>query len=226
MAQVFVFADESGNFDFRSHLKHDGPTRYFSVGTLVMTDENAVRLLKHDLDRLRFDLSAAGHDLAQGFHASEDEQAVRDKVYELLCRHPVRFDATILEKAKAQPQVRADHPTFYKYAWFYHFRMLAQRVLRQGDQLVVVSASIGTKKMKTAFRVAVEDVVRQCCDWRINRKVLFWDMASEPCLQAADYGLWAVSRSWERGDDRALLQIPGKVSSQYDLWARGKKLHY
>lgn len=51
-------------------------------------------------------------------------------------------------------------------------------------------------------------------------------MGTEPCLQAADYGLWAVARYWENGDDRALSQIPGKVASQFDLWRNGKTFYY
>lgn len=224
--KVFVYADESGNFDFRNHLKHTSATRFFSVGTMVMFDEPPVELLNEDLSRLRRDLTHKGYDLASGFHASEDKQMVRDAVFDLINKHPVRYDVTLLEKAKAQPQTRVTDAVFYKYAWFFHFKMLAQRLLRPGDDLLVVAASIGTKKMRAAFRTAVEDVVQQCCDWRISRRVAFWDMGTDPALQAADYGLWAVSRHWEKGDNRALLQIPGKVASQYDLWERGKRYYY
>jgi hypothetical protein len=226
--KVYLFTDESGNFDFRSPTEHPGgPTRYFSVGTMMMTDETAVELLRADVARLREDLTREGHDLLpEGFHATEDKQVVRDAMYAVIAKHPVRFDSTLLEKAKAQPQTRVDNATFYQYAWYYHFKMLAQYELRAGDELMIVAASLGTKKFQSAFRLAVKNVVTQCCPWHITRHVAFWDMASDSCLQVADYGLWAVSRHWERGDNRALLQIPGKVATQYDLWDRGKTYYY
>jgi hypothetical protein len=55
--------------------------------------------------------------------------------------------------------------------------------------------------------------------------VAFWPSFSDPCLQAADYGLWAVCRYCERGDDRSRKLIQHLVASEYDLWAT-ETTHY
>lgn len=56
------------------------------------------------------------------FHASEDKQNVRDKVFALSNHFDFQIQATIMEKSKAMPQVRVTEERFYKYAWFYHMR--------------------------------------------------------------------------------------------------------
>lgn len=91
-----IYADEAGNFDFSTKR---GATRFFIL-TTVTIDDHRIEL---DLLDLRRDLAWSGIDLAREFHATEDKQLVRDRVFEVLSRHDFRVDATVLEKAKAQP---------------------------------------------------------------------------------------------------------------------------
>ncbi len=69
---VNLFCDASGNLDF-------GPkgTRYFCVGTQATRDPAA---LERALGALRYELLAGGVEL-EAFHAAEDRQAVRDRVF-------------------------------------------------------------------------------------------------------------------------------------------------
>ena len=78
-------------------------------------------------------------------HATEDQQAVRDRVYATLATHEFRVDATVFDKPKVRPQLRESEATFYKHAWFYHLKHLAPLVAQAGDELVVVAAALGTK---------------------------------------------------------------------------------
>ena len=132
----------------------------------------------------------------------------------------------MLEKAKAQPQTRTSDPRFYQYAWFYHFKHFSSRYFNPGDELTVVSASLGTKKMHSAFRTSVQDVVNQCCSYRVKRDFGFWPAASDPCLQAADYALWAVMRDFEHGDSQGRDALGDRIRSVFDLWAWGRRYHY
>ena len=226
MTRRFLFGDESGNFDFRSHLQHQGASRYFSVGTVTIDGEDAVHDLVVDLNRLRFRLLQNGVKLGDFFHASEDTEAVRHAVLEVLATHDFRVDVTILEKSKALPRIRTSDPQFFKYAWFYHFKYISGQLFVPGHELTVVSAVLGgTRKMKAAMRQSVEDVVAQCCHWDVPRTFGFWPTATDPCLQAADYALWAVMRDFERDDSVWRDHISDKVKSSYDLWKVGK-VHY
>lgn len=155
MTRLFVYADESGNFDFS---RHPGASRYFILTTVTVTNHD----IAHDLLDLRRSLAWEGVDLRQHFRATEEKQAVRDRVFGIMGTHDFRVDATILEKSKTEPRVRRTPERFYKTAWFYHMRHLAPQIATSADQLVVVAASIGESRRKQeAFFGAVTEVMRQ-----------------------------------------------------------------
>lgn len=222
MARIFLFSDEAGNFDFS---RKSGASTYFAIGTLALRDDQPSQL-RAALLGLRQRLAWNGHGLDSSFHATEDRQAVRDAVFPLLSAHPGRYDVTLLEKSKAKPHVRNAEPTFYKYAMFYHLKHVIQRVARADDELMMVASELGTKRKRSAYRGALEDVVAQL-SWHLgDHRIAFWSCQSDPCLQAADYALWAVQRKWERNDDRSEKLIAHKVVSQYDLWSTGSHHYY
>lgn len=214
----YVFADEAGNFDFS---RGPGASRYFILSTVTLDDcAVGTKLLE-----LRRDMAWRGRSLDGELHAAKDAQAVRDEVFALLRDVPFRLDATILEKAKAQPQTRGTDERFYKYAWFFHFQYVAPRILAAHDELFLSAAMLGTRGRAAAFRTAVEGVVRQCSP-TVQHRVAFWSAASDPCLQVADYCTWAVQRKWEGGDARSYELIKDKVGSEFDLWQWGRKTYY
>lgn len=214
MPNKFVFADEAGNLDFSSRL---GAGRYFVLTTLVATDCR----IGEALMQLRRDLVWEGHPVNDGFHASEDAQAVRDRVFELLSNHAFRIDATIFEKSKAMSHLAQDETLFYKTAWYYHFRHVAPKAIQAGDEVQIVSASLGTKKKRSNFRLAVEEVATQVLPRGVKSRVGYWSASSDPCLQAADYCCWAIQRKWERNDTRSHSIIADKIESEFDIWANG-----
>ena len=226
MAHKYLFADESGNFDFKDHTKNRGATQYFAVGTILFEEETHRVALQRDLHDLRYEMIHNGLPLKGAFHATEDKQAVRDGVFEVLARHKFIVDVTILEKAKSQPHIRRSDEHFYKHAWFYHLKYFADRSFQPDDDLTVICSTLGTKKRQRLFREAVEDVVTQCCDIRVKRRVVAHPCATDVCLQAADYALWAVMRDVEQGDDRSRRLIEDKIRSSFQLFARGNRYYY
>jgi hypothetical protein len=79
--------------------------------------------LRTALSVLRDELAWRSHGLDSSFHATTDQQYVRDRVFEVLSHLNFRFDVTLLEKRKAQPQLRTDEPTLFKYAWYFHLKL-------------------------------------------------------------------------------------------------------
>jgi hypothetical protein len=216
---VRLFADETGNFDFS---RRNGATRYFGVGTLLIS-ETASNALSGELSGLRYELTKQGLSDGRCFHASTDLQEVRNQVFDVLMGHDFEFDVTMLEKSKALPRIRRDEPTFFKYAWYYHFKYQAPRLRR--DELIVVAADLNIKKQRSGFQAAIGDVVAQCMPGQ-RHHVGFWSSDSEPGLQAADYCLWAISRKYERNDDRSYKIIKKRVRSDFDLFRSGQTHHY
>lgn len=216
--RVFVFADEAGNFDFR---RAHGATTYFILTTVTMTDCSPGDALLE----LRRQLAWEGLRLTPDFHATEESQAVRHRVFAALEPLDFRIDATIFEKPKAMPKLQSNHDYFYKLAWFEHFKHVGPRIDGLGGEMLVVAASIGTKKKQAILHAAVDDVVDQVAPWKEFRTA-FWTAPSDPCLWVADHCCWAIQRKWERGDTAAYDRIKGKIESEFDIFARSKTTYY
>ena len=218
MPRKYVFADECGNFDFSAK---PGATRYFVLVTVTVDSCTVGQQL---LD-LRRDLAFQGFGLDREFHAAHDPKLMRDKVFAAIATSLMRIDAVILEKSKAHPSVRVTDERFYKTAWYQHMKYVAPQIAASTDDLLVVSASIGSRSKKSAFHAAVTDVIRQVSP-TAKARVASWNAASDPCLQVADYCGWAIQRKWETGDLQGYDWIKPFVKTEFDLFALGTKKYY
>lgn len=218
MMRKYIYADESGNFDFS---RKPSATRYFILTTVMMEDH----AIAAELFQLRRELVWNGFNIRTGFHATEDKQFVRNEVFNVLAKYPFRIDTTILDKPKAQPQLRTSEMRFYKYAWYFHMKYVAPRVATTQDEMLVVAASLGTKQKATAFQNAVQDVMDQTSPTSALETAI-WPAASDPCLQVADYCSWAIQRKWESGDDRSYHLISDKIMTEFDVFRSGRTDYY
>lgn len=217
MARLYIFADEAGDFEFS---RRQNVSRYFILCTVTMHSCH----LAEELLSLRRQLAWDGFALGEYFHATTDKQPARDKVFDLITNHDFSVQATIMEKSKAQAQVRISRPRFYKYGWYYHFRHGTQPLIKTIPELLVTTASIGTKKERASFARAVNEVMCQTVvmDWKTD----FCPASADPCLQVADYCAWAIQRKWERKDLRSYELISDRVTYEFDLWSHGDTHHY
>jgi len=203
MPYRYVFADEAGDFTFK---KIKGASKYFVLCTLSTDDCS----LASDLLNIRRELAIAGDSERDKLHATSDLQSTRDRVFATLAKHEFRVDATILEKSKAQPQTRTDDPTFYRYAWFYHFQFIGPQILKGVDKLLITTAALGHKKTRAAFKLGVNNIVQQTAS-RERWECSFMDSSKEPLLWAADYCAWAIQRKWEsNGEDKRSFDLIAK----------------
>jgi hypothetical protein len=216
MARVYLFADEAGNFDFSAN-----GTRYFILTTIVAPDCAAGDALL----ALRRDMAWHGVSPDEAFHATEDAQSVRNEVFAEIVRHELRIDATILDKSKAMLHLRESEERFYKYAWFYHMKYVAPFIVADRDELLVVGASIGTRKKQGLMTRAIEEVIGQTAR-SPQVQISAWPAAVDPCLQVADYCCWAIGRKWERGDIRSYALVADKIRSEFDLFKWGQIQYY
>lgn len=218
MPKRYIFADESGCFNFsRGH----NISRYYIICTITMDSCEVGNALLE----LRRELAWKKAPLGDYFHATTDSQAIRDAVYSVICRYDFKIQATIMEKSKAIPNVRVTKHRFYQYGWFYHFKNSVAKVLNEYDELLITTASIGTKKGQAVFTNAVNDVVQQHLP-RERWATSFCPNAADPCLQVADYCSWAIQRKWEKDDSRSYDIIKDRITYEYDLWKSGTKHHY
>ncbi|MBB4351594.1 DUF3800 domain-containing protein [Aliirhizobium cellulosilyticum] len=218
MTERYLFADEAGCFTFN---REPNISRYFILCTVTTSSLD----VGDALHRLRHKLIWEGKDAGDFFHATVQKQEIRDRVFETILGHKFMVQATICEKAKAQPQVRADKARFYKYPWFYHLKHGLARHIPEDTELLVTTASLGTKREKLTFTNALDDVMRQTVrngKWAVD----FRPSQADPCLQLADYCAWAIQRKWERGDTKSYDLIADRITYEFDMWKHGTKLYY
>lgn len=219
MGQKFIFGDESGNLDFSSK---PSASNYYITTTVALDGHCSIG---NEILDLRRRLAHDGHLLTDGFHCSEEKQAIRDAVFSLIAEHDFRVDATIMEKRKAIDRLRSNPPRFVKQCWFLHFKWLVPRVATSGDRLFVAQAAVKTAKGRDDLRHALDDVVDQVApgiDWC----AVFWPSRTDPCLWVADYCCWAIQRLYERGDDRSYRLIASKVRSEFQPFRNGTQIFY
>jgi hypothetical protein len=217
MRKVYMFADETGNLDYNVS---GGGSRYFGIGTATWKDDHGEHLWQ--AAQLRFEHAEKGIELPGGYHAKDDRPATRMEVYRLVAAQAPRFDTTFLAKTAAYPAVRAKGDNYlYQMAWFLHFKETAKRVTSGGaDTLYVAVATLGTKARKRAFQQAIEEVCHKHAPRWCKVVVAHWDSATSWGLQVADYGLWAVQRHLERGDDKYMWAVRPTLGSQFLPWGQ------
>jgi len=190
MADIYMYADETGNLDYDGAEK-DGASPYFGFGTAVFDRDHGSELWE-GLE-LRARLEREGLNLPKGFHAKNDSYSTREEMFELVRAQAPRFDATFLYKPGAFESVRAKGQMYlYKMAWYLHFKEIAFEASGPEDTLYVIAGTFGTKARNRAAREALRDVCNQ-----VDRDIVLcvWDAASSWGLQVADYGLWATHRN-------------------------------
>ncbi len=220
MSRKHFFVDEAGNFDFSDN---PGASRYFILTSVVMDDDGCA--MADSLLNLRRELVWEGHSLTDAFHAKNDKPDVRERVFELIAGMNIRIDTTILEKRKTIPE-RQETRAFYKLAWYLHAKHVIPNVCASSEELMVVAASIGTRKERNRIERAVKDVVDQCGRSEDNTTVSHWPALSDPCLQVADYCCWAIQRKWERGEDQPYVLIKDSIQSEKNIFSSETSIYY
>lgn len=220
MAHNFLFADEAGDFAFKTG---QNISKYYVVCTVTMSNCE----IGEELMRLRRKLAWKNAPLRDFFHATSDKQEIRDEVFSVLANHKFEVQATIMEKRKAMPRIRPTEERFYQYGWHYHFQHSSEKYVTAADTLMITVASIGTKKKRINFEDAIRDVVNQKLPrnrWRVS----FWPCQTDPCLQVADYCTWAIQRKWESGgkDARSYDLIRDRINYEYELFQHGTTYYY
>lgn len=226
---LFVFIDESGNFDFsKSGTKFyvfaavitDDPTAETSTMTRAHFDILSGELLP-DLDHDYLDTK-----LCTQFHASEDKQAVRDVICSIVAgmdTNAITANAVVVQKNKTIPALREPKRFYSKFLG----SLLAYvfKVHPYSRLCIFVNGSAVNKQQGIFKNAIVEEIRRR--NPQTDFRIYFPKSGSFPQLQIADYVSWAVYRKWEHGDLGSynkishLLQAPEK-----DIFSNGQVVYY
>jgi hypothetical protein len=236
------FVDEAGDpvlFDSRGRVLvgTEGCSRHFAVGLLDVAD---AAKLSAELNKLRADLLADPYfkkvpsmqpeakKTALYFHAKDDLPEVRREVLKLLPRHELKFSAVVRDKRAVLDFVRSrnERDAAYRYnpdeLYDHAVRRLFKERLHKHDGYNIRFAIRGNSHRTAAFQAALENARNRFArehDIPITSRLdvkAGWP-ANEPALQAVDYFLWALQRTFEKREDRYLELLWPQCSLVVDV---------
>lgn len=179
------------------------------------------------LTDLRYDLIETGLDI-EYFHASEDRQAVRDKVFEIIKDDSSNFivDSVIAEKRKTGPALQIPE-MFYPKMLGYLLRYVLKKLdFSNISEVIVITDRLPVSKKKDIFEKAVKTTLKEMLPGDVKYRILHHDSKSAYGLQVADYYNWAIFRKWERKDPRSYDLICQSVRSQFEIFRTGERYYY
>jgi hypothetical protein len=214
---VYIFLDEGGDLDFSA-----SGSRYFT-----MTSITTVRPFPctDRLINLKYELIELGLDI-EYFHATEDRQAVRDQVFAIVQAglSSIRINSLIVEKQKTAPALQVEDQ-FYPRMLGFLLKYVVRR-LPPADEILVLTDRIPIQRKRRAIEKAIKVTLARELPEGVKHRLLHHSSMSCMGLQIADYCNWAIFRKWERGDVRSYELIKSVVESEFDIFRRGKTLHY
>jgi hypothetical protein len=219
MTSLYIFLDEGGNFDFSAN-----GTKYFTLTALSVIRPFS---WEHDLVQTKYDLIEEGVDV-ELFHASEDKQATRDRVFAALTPYllGIRIDALIVEKRKTRIPLQAEE-LFYPRMLAYLLQYIFKQVATQNyDSITVMTDTIPIHKKREAVEKAVKETFARMLSDTIPYQVLHHASKSCVSLQVVDYCNWAIYRKWANNDTRSYTLIASAIESEFDIFQARTRYYY
>jgi hypothetical protein len=214
-----VFLDEGGNLDFSP-----SGTRYFTVSSVAGVRPFAWH---SRLAELKYELVEGGMDIER-FHASEDKQVVRDRVFAIISDElrSFRVDSLVVEKRKTGPALQPVE-RFYPRMLGYLLRYVINGV-RAGaySEVIVVTDALPLERKRNAVEKAVKETLAEMLPAAMRYRVFHHASKSSFELQVADYCNWAVYRKWEKNDLRSYDIVKPAIQSEFELFKTGERLYY
>jgi hypothetical protein len=213
---LFVFIDESGNFDFSTK-----GTRHFvmaGVAALAPLDSAA------EMQTLRYKLLSEGVDVP-GFHAAEDRQFVRDRVFKTFeSIENVKVHAIYGDKHRAAPQLQSDsklHGLFGRALIKYFLRVFDSADYKR---VVVIFDQALTKSKQGDFHGVIKPELKALGK---PFHIYFQKMLTDMNGQIADYVAWSKFVQIERYELRPWDNLGISLKpSDFNIFRSGTILYY
>ncbi len=216
---IYIFLDEAGNLDFSNN-----GTEYFILTSLAI--ERPFQGYK-EMVELRYDLLEFGFNI-ELFHASEDKQAIRDRVFDIICekQDAYRFDSLIVEKRKTGPALQTIK-RFYPEMVGYLLKYILKEIdLTRYSEVIVITDTIPLKKKRRVIEGETKRLLKQYVPKNKKFRVMHHSSRSNICLQIIDYCCWAIFRKWERNDERSYKLIKNGLANEYEIFRRENRKYY
>jgi hypothetical protein len=212
---LFAFLDESGDYKFAR--EHPNFLVYAAVVTSTPT------IFCQEFSALKYELHAQGTCLER-FHACEDQQVVRNRVFGIISQSTgYVVHSIVVRKNKVNPVLRkyGVYSTAYKTLLRY---MVGGYKL---DRVCILVDSVPDRSQQATLK---STLLARTTDVMNARAIPFTidhhSSCSHALLQVADYCAWAIYRKWQNNDRRSYDLIRGRIRNEYDIFERGDTNYY
>jgi hypothetical protein len=216
---LYLFLDEGGNLDFSP-----SGTKYFTVSSVARVRPFGWHTRLVDL---KYGLIEGGMNI-ESFHASEDRQAVRDRVFGIVSEdlRSVRIDSLVVEKRKTGPALQPVE-RFYPRMLGYLLRFVINNVRADAfSEVILLTDALPVERKRNAVEKAIKETLAGMLPATMRYRVFHHASKSNFELQVADYCNWAIYRKWEKGDLRSYDIIKPAVRSEYEIFKSGQRFYY
>jgi len=205
---LFVYIDESGNFDFSPK-----GTAWFCLTALATMEPGFGIGRWHEV---KYGAIRSGL-LVQELKASEDRQWMRDLVFDFLATGigSLRVDAVAVEKAKLHPDLRAQQAFYHRFLASLVANVIGDQRL-SFDRLFVFMDTIPVALKRKAVVGGLKQATASLIPG-IPYEVAEFDSRADHLLQLADYCGWALYVARTRQETRPLDKIRPFVASDVDV---------
>jgi hypothetical protein len=207
---IYVFIDESGDFNFK-----ENGSKYFLVSAMTITDTAS---LSSSLNNLKYDLLSESNNKSSDFeyfHATEDRQITRNKVFDILEKSKNIKTFYSYCKKNELPLTLKNKSTLYSALWSnIIIDILLSYKKTNLKKVIMVCDKVLTKKEIDIFFSKVKPILKNS---KLDYNIYFHRTMSDMHCQAADYFSWAKFISLERSENRSLDIIKKFIVSENDI---------
>lgn len=216
---LYIFIDEAGNFDFTPK-----GTKYYIIGSL---SKRRPFIAYNDLIKLKYDEIENGLEI-EYFHATEDKQPVRDKVFNIINQNleGCSFVATIISKNKTNPSIRSEEKIYSKLLGYNIKKALENADTNTIKEVIIFTDTLPVSKNRKAVQKTIKTTLSEMLPDGIRYRIYHHASKSNLDLQITDYITWAIQRKWEREDKRSYEIISPIIFSEKDLFQKGTTVYY
>lgn len=228
---LYLFIDESGNFDFSPR-----GTKFFILTGFATFDPVVKR---GDLVGLRYKLLADGID-QEYFHATEDKQFVRDQVYSFLStiENTYEIHSVVARKNKTNPSLykelyKKGDRLIERITGLGLYKKLCENLLSyvfkgktgKVNKIVIVLGSLFAGDKKKTLLKTLKHFLKNNFKG-VPFEIYCHTSCSDLNYQLADYCCWAISVKESRAENRPYDIIKGQIKSVFDIFKNGDKEYY
>jgi hypothetical protein len=196
---LFVFIDESGNFDFS-----EKGTRHFVLSAHITRTPIECGA---GLSALTYEFLARGLINQVPIHATQNSVSTRHLAISRLCErtHQCRALSVFVEKATLEEDCQSD-VTMYWISAVALVGRLASTITDQSPRIILLFDATLTSKKRAAFlKVLKAGLKKATREFHIHFRPVSHDVNG----QIADYYAWSVFRALESNDSYWLAKLPG-----------------